>query len=123
MKSIFLILILVSNLDYKIENCPHANFSRKHWCKDCVTEEDALEFSLPRIGQTGLNSVLAGTLQDLDFQINSDRGLCQNEKLGVVFECNLERRNCRLRGKQCTTYHHTGNGHMYYQSTRCHDNP
>ena len=121
MKSIFLILILVSNFEYNMENCPHFNFARKHLCEDCVTEEDALIFSRPRIGETGQNSVLAGTLQDLDFQINSDRGVCQNEKLGVVFECNLELQNCRLRGKQCTTYHHTGNGHMYYQSTRCSD--
>ena len=121
MKSILLILILIGiGIHYhQSETCPHPAFTRKHHCQHCQNEEDALEFSSPRRGETGRNSVLAGNV--MNFQIN-DRGHCQNENLGVVYECNLQMGYCRLRGEQCTTYHNTGNGHLYYDSTRCLDN-
>ena len=121
MKSILLILILIGiGIHYhQSETCPHPAFTRKHHCQHCQNEEDALEFSSPRRGETGRNSVLAGNV--MNFQINY-RGHCQNENLGVVYECNLQMGYCRLRGEQCKTYHNTGNGHLYYDFTRCLDN-
>ena len=116
-KSVLLLAIIVSQIDYKSETCPHFSFVRKHLCEYCVTEADALEFSMPRKGQTGRNSVLAGNSANLNFTVNQ-RGHCQNENLGTVFECNLEREFCKQR-KNCVTYHDTGNGHLYYQNTNC----
>ena len=120
MKLLLLILILIGiSFYHQPKTCPHPAFTRKHHCPHCQNEEDALEFSSPRSHETGRNSVLAGTM--INFQIN-DRGHCQNENLGVVYECNLQMGYCRLEGEQCTTYHHPGNGHMYYQRTKC-ENP
>ena len=116
-KTLLVLLLIGLQIGFHHESCPHPAFITKHLCRDCATEEDALEFSKPRKHQTGLNSVLAG---NVSFEIN-DHGRCQNEELATVFECNLQTENCKLRGRNCTTYHNTGNGHMYYQNTFCTD--
>ena len=99
-------------------SCPHAIFLEKHVCSDCITNEDALEFSkLVRTGQrfTGQNSVIIGEPM---FKVIGGR--CVNDPGVTVIQCNLQSNFCYKKGNDCTTQHDTSNGHLYYQEIYCH---
>ena len=105
------------------QECPHSMFKFKHWCENCETESEALQFTLNRRKleqnyDTGRNTVLAG--KDLEFGL-IEHGRCQNLNLSKVFECDVYRKVCHRRGLKCQTFHSVNNGHLYYQKTRCFD--
>ena len=104
------------------QQCPHPAFLRKHWCEFCLNEEDALIFSTERfrLNETSKNTVITGQDLSRKFKLmESNQKRCHNYIGSVVFECNLRGNFCKIRGKNCTTYHHPGNSHMFYQDTRC----
>ena len=96
--------------------CPHPTFKSKHYCENCRSENDALEFTFRRRTDTFRNSVLAG--KNLEFEIINGR--CQNVNLSTVFECvsGPGQSRCSTR-KNCKTFHAPSNGHMFYRNTIC----
>ena len=105
------------------QECPNSMFKHKHWCEDCDTESEALQFTLNHRNfenglETGLNTVLAG--KDIEFGLTED-GRCQNLNLSKVFECDVYRKVCHRRGLKCQTFHSVNNGHLFYKTTRCFD--
>ena len=102
------------------QECPHSRFKFKHWCEDCETESEALQFTLrQRNFETGRNTILAG--KDLEFGLSDEFGRCQNLNLSPVFECNVFGKVCHRRGLKCQTFHSVNNGHLFYQKTQCFD--
>ena len=103
-------------------NCPHPEFVRKHQCKHCVTDDDCLQFSKHSRSTgypTNVNSVIMG---DPGFESTTDyqgRSVCENVNPVKVVKCTLNQGRCILEGNQCTTRHHTGNGHLFYRDTDC----
>ena len=98
------------------ETCPHPNFKLKHWCQNCLNEEQALQFTLERRNfDTGRNTVLAGS--NLEFLKVGER--CENTKFSTVFECDVFGMKCKIRGTSCKTFHKPENGHMFYDDTIC----
>ena len=102
-----------------LDECPHEAFLRKHVCDWCVDENDALDFSRGRRGvdSTNVNSVVVGGSSE--FAREGADGRCVNLEPLRVMNCVMDIRRCRLQGERCTTYHDTGNGHMYYRDTNC----
>lgn len=98
--------------------CPHSTFMRKHVCKNCLNEEDALEFSIKRqeISYTNVNTVIFG---DPEFEFDQETRLCRNRLGQKVMTCTISNEMCRMDGENCTTFHSTGNGHLYYRDTKC----
>ena len=120
MKINYLVVILLSlGLIYPAttnETCPNPNFKLKHWCQNCLNEEQAIEFTIDRRNfDTGRNSVLAGA--NLEFLKVGER--CENTKFSTVFECDVHRMICKIRGTSCKTFHHYETGHMFYEDTEC----
>ena len=112
---VFLSLGLIYNASY-YGQCPHPSFKLKHYCEDCRSENEALEFTLRR-NDTFRNSVLAG--KNLEFKIINGR--CQNVNLSTVYECRVNGPNqgwCSTR-QNCKTMHATNTGHMFYRQTIC----
>ena len=88
----------------------------KHWCQNCLNEEQALEFTIDRRNfDTGRNSVLAGA--NLEFLKVGER--CENTKFSTLFECDVHRMISKIRGTSCKTFHHYETGHMFYEDTEC----
>ena len=61
------------------QECPNSMFKFKHWCEDCDTETEALQFTLnhrKRNLATGQNTVLTG--KNLEFGLTEDGRYCQN---------------------------------------------
>ena len=102
-------------------NCPHPEFSRKHHCEHCKNDQDALAFSKERRATgypTNVNSVLMG---NADFVSEDHNGepCCKNAKPAPVTKCNIKGGYCRSEGQQCTTWHATRNGHLFYEDNAC----
>ena len=108
------LLYLVVKSNYN--ECPHPNFKFKHWCENCSSEIEALDFTVARRNfDTGRNTVLAGF--DLQFEIIN--GKCVNSNWSTVYECNVFEMRCLTKGHQCKTLHALHNGHMFYKNTYC----
>ena len=102
------------------QECPHSMFKFKHWCENCETESEALEFTLShRKLETKRNTILAG--KDLEFGLTDYYERCQNLNLSQVFECDVYRKVCHRRGLKCQTFHSVNNGHLFYRETHCFD--
>ena len=104
------------------QECPNSMFKFKHWCEDCDTETEALQFTLnhrKRNLATGQNTVLTG--KNLEFGLTEDGRYCQNLNLSQVFECDVYRKVCHRRGLECQTFHFVNNGHLFYRETHCFD--
>ena len=105
--------------------CPHKRFIRKHLCPNCSSEQDALELSKKRIqfSPTGINGVLFGGEEEYLWEIVPNllgkKNLCKNKYGLVHFTCNMKTNRCRKKGNHCYTWHHTENGHFFYDKTKC----
>ena len=110
----------------RVPNCPHETFLDRHFCQECFTPEDALQFSRKR-HDTNVNTVILGegkSYEEFYFRRKEavsfwEEEKCANFKKAKVAECFLNRNVCRLEGTSCTTYHATNNGHMFYRETIC----
>jgi len=102
-------------------SCPHPNFVAKHLCLDCLTEEDALEFSRDRnrIQATAVNTVFFGNSSFTSVSPKSTEQLCENDVPLLTYNCNIQRNECRLVGNECKGKHSTDNGHLFYKEVKC----
>ena len=101
----------------KSNGCPHPTFVLKHLCKDCNTNQDALDFSKERrIGRykTNKNSVVFGS-PGYKFDGGED---CVSDPVKIV-TCTLNTGHCVENGHNCICKHSNRNGHLFYQDIRC----
>jgi hypothetical protein len=100
--------------------CPNPAFIAKHVCPACKNERDALNFSLPRRDNTGLNTVFVAAGVTYTSFMGPEEQLCKNNQKVLTYHCNLNvpQPFCKKIGI-CQGNHATSNGHLFYDNLSC----